>query len=362
VKARQPLAHKAGADSPGPFVWAVRATLILALAAYAVFIVGWLVTGRLWGDSRWPLAVLNSFPALMFLPLLPALVAALLLRRRVAWVLVAIPLVAWIALFGWRFLPRVSRAEAAEGQLRVMTFNLLSTNRDADSIVAAVNEAQPDLIALSELNPVTHSMLVKRLGSEYPYQVFERLSGAGFGNGIYSRWPLDDLGAISTGLGLRSAMADIYTPQGVVRLVSMHPWATHVGRGWQGVKAGVVRSFLDRNAQVTAICRHLDAWGNRPVIVAGDFNMSEFSDAYRCINSRLHDGYRRAGFGFGNTWPSARPASWPWNRVAWLPPLTRIDYVFHSDHWRAVDARVLKLDTGSDHRPIVVTLQPISGG
>ena len=32
--------------------------------------------------------------------------------------------------------------------------------------------------------------------------------------------------------------------------------------------------------------------------------------------------------------------------------MTRIDYVFHSHHWDAVEAQVLKMDTGSDHRPV----------
>jgi hypothetical protein len=101
-----------------------------------------------------------------------------------------------------------------------MTFNLLSTNRQYDAIIGAIEEAQPDLIAFAELNPVTHDALVERLGEEYPYQAFYRLPGAGFGNGIYSRWPLDVLGPVQTGLGLRSVMADVYLPGGALQ---QHP-------------------------------------------------------------------------------------------------------------------------------------------
>ena len=293
------------------------------------------------------------------MPLPAALIAALLLRSRVGWALAAVPLALWLGLFGWRFLPRAAGAEASGGAVRVMTFNLLSTNRQYDAIIGAIEEAQPDLIAFAELNPITHDALVERLGEEYPYQAFYRLSGAWFGNGIYSRWPLDVLGPVHTGLGLRSVMADVYLPGGKARFVAAHPWATHVGRGWRGIKVGVERSFINREAQVAAICGYLDQWGDQPVILAGDFNMGEFSDAYRCIGDRLQDSYKAFGRGHGNTWPSARPDAWPWRLFGWLPPLTRIDYIFHSDHWRATEARVLKAETGSDHRPVLAVLTPI---
>ncbi len=336
--------------------WALKATALLALGLYAAFVGGWLLIRQLTGDAWWPVAALNSFPMLPFTPLPIALITALILRNRAGWVLAAIPLALWLGLFGWRFLPRVSRAEAGSEPVRVMAFNLLTTNREVDAIAEAIEDAQPDLIALAELNPITDSALAKRLGEKYPYRAYYRLTGAGFGNGIYSRWPLDDLGPIRTGLGLRSVMADIYTPRGVVRFVALHPWATHVGGGWRYVEPGITQSFSDREAQITAVCDFLDQLGDRPVILAGDFNMSEFSDTYTCVNARLHDGYRAAGPGYGNTWPNARSELWPWRLFGRLPLLTRIDYVFYSNHWRAAEARVLADATGSDHRPVVVTL------
>ena len=36
--------------------------------------------------------------------------------------------------------------------------------------------------------------------------------------------------------------------------------------------------------------------------------------------------------------------------------LIRIDYVFHSRHWRAVSARNGRIDGKSDHRPVIATL------
>ena len=108
---------------------------------------------------------------------------------------------------------------------------------------------------------------------------------------------------------------------------------------------------------MAAVCRYLDEWGDRPVILAGDFNTSEFSDAYRCMAQRLRDSYREVGRGTGHTWPAQQTKHIQSRWLELLAPVTRIDYVFHSHHWDAVEARVLKMDTGSDHRPIVATLR-----
>jgi endonuclease/exonuclease/phosphatase (EEP) superfamily protein YafD len=330
---------------------------LVALAAYAVFVVGWLLARGWMGDSQWQVAILNTFPVLVFAPLPLALVVAVLVRRRAGWALVALPLAVWLALFGWRYLPRTAAAEAAGPELRVMAFNVLYTNRDLNALEAAIAEADPDLIAFSELSPGVHRLLGERLADRYPYRTLRTLTGAWFGNGIYSRWPLEDLGSLQTGRGLRSAAADVQLPTGTVRFVALHPWATAVGERFADIEPGIQQTFRDRDAQVAAVCEYLDAWGDRPVILAGDLNLSEFSDAYRCLGDRLNDGFREVGQGYGNTWPNARNSQWPWRRLGRLPLLARIDYVLHSDHWRAVEAHVPDTAGGSDHRPVVVTLE-----
>jgi endonuclease/exonuclease/phosphatase (EEP) superfamily protein YafD len=36
--------------------------------------------------------------------------------------------------------------------------------------------------------------------------------------------------------------------------------------------------------------------------------------------------------------------------------LVRIDYIFHSPHWKTLDARLAKFDGVSDHRGVVAVL------
>jgi vancomycin resistance protein VanJ len=334
---------------------------LLVICAYAALILGWLAARQLWGDRLWPLAVANSFPALFFLPLPLMFLLAALSRRRAAWIAVCVPTILWVALFGWRYLPRSPRAEATGPELRVMAFNVLVTNRDVGAIAGAVEVAQPDLIAFSELGTAMDAMLARRLAASYPYRTLRRLPGASFGSGIYSRWPLDDLGSLQTGLGLRSAAADVHTPDGTVRFVALHPRSTWLDRSsLDAAEASIETNFRGREAQLAAVCRYLDQWGDRPVILAGDFNTSEFSDAYRCVAQRLRDSYREVGWGTGDTWPAQDTKHIQSRWLQALAPVTRIDYVFHSRHWDAIEAQVLKIATGSDHRPVVATLRWVS--
>jgi endonuclease/exonuclease/phosphatase family metal-dependent hydrolase len=91
---------------------------------------------------------------------------------------------------------------------------------------------------------------------------------------------------------------------------------------------------------------------SEPVVVLGDFNMSDQSRAYGAMSAALQDGFREAGFGLGRTFPNNL-------RLAGIPipiPLVRIDYVFHSPHLVATAAEVNCIKGQSDHCAVVVVL------
>jgi endonuclease/exonuclease/phosphatase (EEP) superfamily protein YafD len=84
--------------------------------------------------------------------------------------------------------------------------------------------------------------------------------------------------------------------------------------------------------------------------------MSDQAVIYGDLAARLGDSFREAGAGFGMSWPAGLSEELP----DILPPLMRLDYVWHSGHFRAVNADQGP-DLGSDHLPLVATLEIIPG-
>jgi vancomycin resistance protein VanJ len=89
-----------------------------------------------------------------------------------------------------------------------------------------------------------------------------------------------------------------------------------------------------------------------PFIVAGDFNLSDQAATYRDLTAHMSDTFREVGIGLGGSWPISVAGEFP----SFMPPLVRIDYVWHSGHFRAVDAQQGPR-MGSDHLPLYVTLE-----
>jgi endonuclease/exonuclease/phosphatase family metal-dependent hydrolase len=94
-----------------------------------------------------------------------------------------------------------------------------------------------------------------------------------------------------------------------------------------------------------------------PVIVAGDFNMTDETQDYYRVQKVMQDSFRKAGFGFGFTWPHG----WELNLLVKSSngrlnyPVCRIDYIWYSKHWGAKSSSVLEA-TESDHLPVAAEL------
>ncbi|MER3404032.1 MAG: hypothetical protein C4289_01665, partial [Chloroflexota bacterium] len=109
-----------------------------------------------------------------------------------------------------------------------------------------------------------------------------------------------------------------------------------------------------RRAHVEALLGHVRSI-DAPLVVAGDFNMVDQNADYRLLTRYVHDSYRAAGYGFGHTFP--RPGAFYFRSRRLVLPLSlvRIDYIFTSGHWRALEAHV-NTHGRSDHLPVIARL------
>jgi endonuclease/exonuclease/phosphatase family metal-dependent hydrolase len=332
-----------------------RRSLIAAGLTYAVGLVGHAAVRPLVGPRQGWLELADDLLPWAYLGGPPLLGFGVKLRSRQLTVAGAVICGAFGLRWGHRFLRSDTRPGRASADLTIMTFNTLAWKRGGDDLVASIRAANPDVVGLQEIGPAAIDRLIEVLGDRFPYR--ETVPSANSsGAAVLSRYPIRDARKFrhsERGHWWQSMTLD--TPFGQIAYVNVHTKIPFV-RAWRGpfAKLRIPRSFHSgrRRREIEALVEMLDA-ETRPTIVAGDFNMTERSADYAAVASRLRDAYRSVGRGLGHTFPrfGIQPRTFP---APW--PALRLDYVWHSGHFRAVSAEVGNAGE-SDHHPVIVGLR-----
>jgi endonuclease/exonuclease/phosphatase (EEP) superfamily protein YafD len=300
----------------------------------------------LWGlgDRWWPGTLLlygPRWPVLLPAPVL--LVAALLVRPRLALAVGAGILICLGPILGFRTGWRGWLAAGAEAPVRVVTFNMRgASNPRASGTAAALVNLEPDLALIQECAPQVDVMASVPAG-----WTLHRTGSLC----LISRWPVDSIEALEVLETRRDGMSGLAV-HSLVR-VAGHPLSlvnVHLEtprRGIEGFRwGGEVRSLALNIALRDAGSQRTANWIARTVpdaIIAGDFNLPVESVIFRRHWSRCRNAFSTVGRGFGYT------------RV--LPKWSvRIDHILAcGSPWRVIRARVGP-ELGSDHLPLIVDL------
>jgi endonuclease/exonuclease/phosphatase (EEP) superfamily protein YafD len=222
--------------------------------------------------------------------------------------------------------------------IRVMSYNLLSTNESYNEVIEYIEATAPDIVLLHESSrPWEVAMESSGLG----YQVIRgRSDDLIFGTLVLARQTVD---ASSFGFaeGGGRAIALTYQPEGwpeQVKILSSHPVAP----------TSAERASL-RDAQL-AFAADWAAQQDGAYMVAGDLNASPWSSPFRGLVSE--GGLRNSQLGFG-----LQPS---FSAKTIFPLRVPIDHLLHSQDLRVTDRR-LGPAMGSDHFPLVVDLQYAPG-
>ncbi len=334
-----------------PISWLNRTAWI-----YFAIVFGWFFTYLGFGDRFGVFAVINSLAVYLFFPIPLFIAVVFFTRQKGLWAGVAGVCFVFIWLWGGLFIPK-QRAVYAHpdnnGYLSVMTYNLLGWQSHTADQIEVIRKEGADVVMLQELNASMAKAIETELKNEYPYRILAPAREVS-GMGVISRYPLHPTG--------QSLNADnwVGTPQALtlawrdrqVTLVNIHmtPTGSIIPQAVEGTSR-------NRELQAQAIMDFIQ--GKEAVIVAGDTNTTPLSDAYKIMTSDLHDSWREAGFGFGHTFPgskvlgSSRPVVFGIPSPQWL---VRIDYIFHTNRWRALSSRIAQFDGVSDHRGVVAIL------
>lgn len=332
----------------------IRRMVLLLIYSYGFVVLLLSLLSWLNGDRHVILFYANTFLPLLWIPAVVLLPVCLMMRWWLAAGMVSPIVIAFALIYGARFLPK-SLPEPEESEtFTLLSYNIKGGNHNDHAFLTVIIQADADVILLQELSGFHENIFATRLQNLYPYQALHPTDDTTAGQGILSRYPISDsvfweYDWVKFSLGHQRAVVEINGEDVVI--YNVHP--THPGGS--GDKA---ESFDMRNREISDITARAAAEVD-PVIIAGDFNMSDMSDAYREISSQFSDAYRIAGFGMGFTHPDhvkgnsyehILPANTP------LPLLVRLDYVFYSPHFQAINAKVWHESGGSDHRPILVQM------
>lgn len=331
----------------------IQALVNLSGASYTFALFGLLLLHWFGRDHRWWLAFLVNFMPFYFVPLVVLIVVALSVRAYFALVVAAPLALIGLVLYGPLFLPKAT-GTVSGSSLTLITFNVSDTNQHQDSVIAWLRQQHADVVLLQEVPMGWFVPFQQALGDLYPYQV-EQLTDKGIrGNLTLSHFPLrlnPDTGGTP---GFRSALLNLGSRSITIYNVSLltpvnSDPSLHVSfAGWF---LDLLEHYSDtlRNLQIAHLLSQTDA-ETGAYIVAGDFNMSDQTSIYTRLTQHMEDTFREAGIGLGTSWPAFQVVG-----LGALPPLIRIDYIWHSREFRALSAEVGPY-LGSDHLPVEATL------
>jgi vancomycin resistance protein VanJ len=308
------------------------------LLLYGLWAVQWLINEHDpyvgWIRSILYLLVLPSF---VLLPLF-------LYLRRGRWTIGLIPLmVAFLIAYGGFFLPRTQIPPEDGADLRILTFNIqIPENENIIPIVKVIEASQADVVAVQELSQSAADKMAAALSAQYPYQALHPQEYGPAGQGLLSRYPITDetywrYTQYDWSFGHQRVVLEIDGASVVIFNIHPVPFYTPA-RGLH----------TDRHLLVLLDLMERTLADTIPVILLGDFNITDQSHIYQQITDPYTDAYRAVGeIGFGFTYPADRK---------WLPPFVRIDFIFYSNEWTGVSAQVWPDSGGSDHAPLLARL------
>jgi len=330
------------------------------VAAYTAAILIYLLLLGLFGGDFWWLALLNTFAPYLFLPLLITLPLALIARLPRFAALQTIPLLIALLWFIPSLLPSPAPPPNGREPLRVVLFNMMGAWNDMVTAQPWLVQQDADIIVLVETESPFFDPRLPELYVMYPYE--EEIRG---NIRVFSRFPFSEIEPIwleeVTGKlpGRLMLRLNIQWDEQPFSLYAVHlslPEREPQQPGDSVYNVGFPFSFMleyDESRRNQQIERLLQIVQNetQPYLVLGDFNTSSYSMIYAAMAAVMQDSYQEMGDGTGHTYPVGGVPPFP----AWVQPMLRIDYIWHSQQWRTTHFAVGP-ELESDHLPLVAEL------
>ena len=269
----------------------------------------------------------------LYLAVLPIALFGVLVRRRS----VMLGSMLAVALALWLFTPHfIVNPLETPADLSIMTFNTIV---NPVALEDAMNEYDTDLVLIQETPSLSE---LQELEAAQRYTLI--YGGERRGNAVFSKYPVSTERNIPLGGGWEAQRLVLEVGGRELAVYNVHlllPLNLRPVESTVGQLLGARYDERTRNVQIRVLLGELET-EPLPYVVAGDFNLSEYSPVYDELATVMHDSYRKAGQGFGFSWHAS---------LTFL----RIDYVWHSSALTAVRSLRGKR-FASDHYPVISNL------
>lgn len=321
-------------------------------ALYSVIVTMWWLLTVMVRPETWWLLGFNWFAHTYFIPLVPFLLYALFAKRWRDLVWLCAPMLIFLSLYGAYFRPNL---HPPAPNLRVMTYNILCSNKQYADMAEMIRQYAPDLIALQEVPADALPFLDDELSDLYPYiawgtpvsdHVSSRCSTA-----VLSKTPFEEQIVLDPGVIRPMVLVETTVDQQPLVFISAHIqpsyWALH--RPWQEIPAGLTGYLDEQKQEVNFLERTASQYGTKPVILGCDCNTHEPTQTYRHLMRYWENTAAESGWRFGASGTSVE-------RGTVDRAFTHIDYIMVHGDVSAVATYRIENSAGSDHLPVVADL------
>ncbi|MCC3404949.1 MAG: endonuclease/exonuclease/phosphatase family protein [Microcoleus sp. PH2017_10_PVI_O_A] len=327
-----------------------KQSVTIVAYSYSLFIICYFLLQIFSGERISIIALISTFLPLILFPifLLPIVGFSIIKKR---WFSV-ISAIGCILLISWLhikyFSPAPITSTDSQPSLKILSHNVGWHKTQSPTLFKLIDQQKPDLIFLQEIVQKHTQRAFTWLKAEYPYQIGTPPVG------ILSKYPIVSSEILHlAGHPETQQRAIIKFNQQEIVIYNMQatgPWFKRynilpflkIPIYKYGKRSPEIQDLVQRVEQETL-----------PVIVAGDFNMTDETKDYYNVQKVLQDSFRKSGFGFGFTWPHGWELKFlvKSSNLRLNYPVCRIDYIWYSKHWGAKSSSVLEA-TESDHLPV----------
>ncbi|MEG4231699.1 endonuclease/exonuclease/phosphatase family protein [Microcoleus sp. Pol11C3] len=330
-----------------------QAAIFLAYS-YSAFIIGYFLLKLIFWDRLSIIALISTFIPLILFPtfLLPIIGLSIIKKR---WFTI-ISAIACIFLISWLhikyFSPAPINISNSQPRIKILSHNVGWYTTQSPTLVKLIHQQKPDIIFLQEIVKKHTERAFTWLKADYPYQIGTHPVG------ILSKYPIVSSEILHLADHPETQQRAIikFNEQEVViyNMQATGPWLSK-SKKLRLFKIPVYK-YDKRSPEIQDLVERVER-ETLPVIVAGDFNMTDETQDYDRVQKVMQDSFRKSGFGLGFTWPHGWELKFLVKRSNWRLnyPVCRIDYIWYSKHWGAKSSSVLEA-TESDHLPIAAEL------